>query len=73
VKVAGTFRTEGELEVFDAFRFDVTVRAPRRCRPAVERGFEVAREQCTLLLIMDVRKEYHLEFVGQESASDGGD
>jgi len=72
VKVAGTFRTEGELEVFDAFRFDVTVRAPRRCRAAVERGFEVAREKCTLLMIMDVRKEYHLEFVGQESAGGGG-
>ena len=71
-KATGTFRAEGELEVFDTFRFDVTVHAPRRCRAAVERGFEVARAQCTLLLIMDVRKEYHLEFVGQESAGGGG-
>ena len=71
-KVTGTFRAEGELEVFDTFRFDVTVRAPRRCRAVVERGFEVAKAQCTLLLIMDVRKEYHLEFVGQESAGGGG-
>jgi len=72
VRATGTFRAEGELEVFDTFRFDVRVHAPRRCRAAVERGFEVARAQCTLLLIMDVRKEYHLEFVGQESVSGGG-
>jgi uncharacterized OsmC-like protein len=71
-KATGTFRAEGELEVFDTFRFEVTVRAPRRCRAAVEKGFKVARAQCTLLLIMDVRKEYHLEFVGQESGGGGG-
>ncbi len=68
-RATGTFRLEGDLDVFDAFRFDLTVRAPRRCRAAVERAFEVARAECTLLMIMDVRKEYHLEFVGQETAT----
>lgn len=66
-RATGTFRAEGELEVFDAFRFEVTAHAPRRCRTAVEKGFDAAKAQCTLLLIMDVRKEFHLQFVGQES------
>ena len=61
-RVEGIFRYEAELEVFDTFEFHVTVSAPERVRPMVNRAFKVAQGECTLLAILDVKKEFHLEF-----------
>jgi uncharacterized OsmC-like protein len=65
-RVTGTFRFEAELEVFDRFTFHVTVRAPERMRPKVEKAFKVAQVECTLLAIVDVEKTYELEFMAEE-------
>jgi len=62
-KVTGRFRMVGEREVFDTFHFDVKVRAPPAMRADVERAFRAAKAECTLLMVIDVRKEYALEFV----------
>jgi uncharacterized OsmC-like protein len=72
-KVTGTFKRVDGLDVFDAFRFDVTVRAPEASRRPVERALEAARAECTLLLVVDVGKEFHLEFVPDEGDGDDGD
>jgi uncharacterized OsmC-like protein len=61
-RVTGRFKFVGEQEVFDSFRFDVRVRAHADHRPLVERAFKVARVECTLIPILDVEKEFHLEF-----------
>jgi uncharacterized OsmC-like protein len=61
-KVTGRFRYEGELEVYDVIEFDVTVTAPQRMEQVVERAFKVAQRECTLLMVVDVEKEYHLTF-----------
>lgn len=61
-RVTGTFRLEAELEVFDHFAFDITVRAPRRMEQVVEKSFKVAQRECTLLAIVDVQKEFRLAF-----------
>lgn len=63
VKVTGAFRYEAELEVFDSFTFDVTVRGPARMEQVVEKAFKVAQGECTLLMVLDVRKEFNLTFV----------
>jgi len=65
-KVSGRFKMVGEREVFDAFEFDVTVRAPAAVRVDVERAFRAAKSECTLLMVIHVRKEYSLEFVPDE-------
>ena len=65
-RVTGAFRFEAELEVFDSFTFHVTVRAPERMRPMVEKAFKVAQVECTLLAIVDVRKTFELEFIPDE-------
>lgn len=62
-KVTGAFRFEAELEVFDSFTFDVTVHAPSRMERVVEKAFRVAQTECTLLAVIDVRKEFNLTFV----------
>jgi uncharacterized OsmC-like protein len=62
-KVTGAFRYEAELEVFDSFTFDVTVHAPSRMEQVVEKAFKVAQKECTLLVVIDVRKEFNLAFV----------
>ena len=62
VRVTGSFRFEAELEVFDHFLFEVTVKAPRRMEQVVEKAFKVAQGECTLLMIVDVQKEYRLAF-----------
>lgn len=61
-KVTGAFRFEAELEVYDVITFDVTVTAPPRMEQVVEKAFKVAQGECTLLLIVDVRKEFNLTF-----------
>ncbi len=65
-RVEGAFRFEAELEVFDRFSFHVTVRAPGRIKPVVEKAFKVAQVECTLLAIVDVEKKYELEFIPDE-------
>jgi uncharacterized OsmC-like protein len=65
-RVTGAFRFEAELEVFDTFRFDITVHAPSRMKAFVEKAFKVAQVECTLLAIMNVKKEFHLEFIPEE-------
>ena len=61
-RVTGTFRFEAELEVYDRITFDVTVRAPQRMEQVVEKVFKVAQGECTLLVVIDVDKEYNLTF-----------
>ena len=61
-KVTGHFRYEAELEVYDSITFDVTVTAPSRMEQVVEKAFKVAQRECTLLMIIDVRKEFQLTF-----------
>ncbi len=61
-KVTGTFRFEAELEVYDNIDFDVSVTAPRRMEQVVEKAFKVAQRECTLLMVVDVDKEFHLRF-----------
>ena len=61
-KVTGAFRFEAELEVYDSIDFDVTVTAPARMEHVVEKAFKVAQRECTLLMVVDVDKEYHLRF-----------
>jgi uncharacterized OsmC-like protein len=70
-KVTGTFKRVGDLDVFDAFRFDVTVRAPEASRGLVREALEVARAECTLLLVVDVEKEFALELVPDDGGGDG--
>jgi len=65
-KVTGTFRFEAELEVFDSFLFEVTVHAPEHARDYVEKAFKVAQVECTLLAIVDVKKEFELEFIPRD-------
>lgn len=62
-KVTGAFRFEAEFEVFDSFTFDITVHAPSRMEQVVEKAFKVAQRECTLLAVIDVRKEFNLTFV----------
>jgi len=62
-RVTGRFRMAGEREVFDTFTFEVTVRAPAAVRPVAEKAFKVAKAECTLLVVLDVRKEFSLAFV----------
>jgi uncharacterized OsmC-like protein len=62
VKVTGTFRYEAELEVFDRFIFDVHANGPSRVEQVVEKAFKVAQGECTLLMVIDVEKEYRLSF-----------
>ncbi|UCC93473.1 MAG: OsmC family protein [Thermoplasmata archaeon] len=61
-KVTGEFRFEAELEVYDRITFDVTVTAPPRMEQVVEKAFKVAQRECTLLMIVDVKKEFALTF-----------
>jgi uncharacterized OsmC-like protein len=61
-KVTGEFRYEAELEVYDRMTFDVKVTAPARMEQVVEKAFKVAQRECTLLMIIDVRKEFDLTF-----------
>ena len=61
-KVTGIFRYEAELEVFDTFEFHVAASAPERYGPMVSKAFKVAQAECTLLAILDVKKEFNLEF-----------
>jgi hypothetical protein len=61
-RVTGRFRWEGELEVYDVIEFDVTVTAPQRMEQVVEKAFKVAQRECTLLMVVDVEKEYRLTF-----------
>ncbi len=61
-RVTGTFRLEAELEVYDNISFDVTVSAPRRMEQVVEKAFKVAQRECTLLMVVDVDKEFNLRF-----------
>jgi uncharacterized OsmC-like protein len=61
-KVTGKFRFEAELEVYDTIVFDVKVTAPARMEQVVEKAFKVAQRECTLLMIIDVRKEFSLTF-----------
>ena len=65
-KVTGAFRYEAELEVFDSFTFHVKVRAPARLEPVVSRAFKVAQAECTLLAVVNVRKEYQLDFITED-------
>ena len=61
-KVTGTFRFAAELEVYETITFDVTVTAPPRMEQVVEKAFKVAQRECTLLMIIDVNKEFKLTF-----------
>ena len=61
-KVTGAFRFEAELEVYDNITIDVKVTAPSRMEQVVENAFKVAQRECTLLMIIDVHKEYDLTF-----------
>jgi uncharacterized OsmC-like protein len=61
-RVTGRFRWEGELEVYDVIEIDVTVTAPQRMEQVVEKAFKVAQRECTLLMVVDVEKEYRLTF-----------
>ena len=61
-RVTGAFRFEAELEVFDRITFDVRVTAPQRMEQVVEKAFKVAQRECTLLMVVDVDKEFHLTF-----------
>lgn len=61
-RLRGRFKHVGEQEIFDSFRFDVEVRAHSDHRPFVEKAFKVAQGECTLIPILDVRKEFHLRF-----------
>jgi uncharacterized OsmC-like protein len=63
VKVTGKFRFEAELEIFDAFTLDVEVEGPSRMEQVVNKAFKVAQGECTLLAIVDVKKEYNLVFI----------
>jgi uncharacterized OsmC-like protein len=65
-RVTGSFRYEGELEVFDRFTFDITVRAPERLSMVVEKAFKVAQRECTLLMIVDVAKEFKLTIIPED-------
>jgi uncharacterized OsmC-like protein len=60
--VTGAFRFEAELEVYDSISFDVTVTAPTRMEQVVEKAFKVAQRECTLLMVVDVDKEFILRF-----------
>ena len=62
VRVTGSFRFEGELEVFDHFTFDVTARAPSKMEMVVAKAFKVAQRECTILMVLDVGKTFHLKF-----------
>jgi uncharacterized OsmC-like protein len=62
VKVTGLFRLEAELEVFDRFIFDVRATGPSRVQQVVEKAFKVAQGECTLLMVIDVEKEFNLSF-----------
>lgn len=66
-RVTGRFKYVGEQEIFDSFRFDVKVRARTDYRPLVEKAFKVAKVECSLIPILDVRKEFHLEFEADDS------
>jgi uncharacterized OsmC-like protein len=61
-RVTGAFRFEAELEVYDSIDFDVTVTAPQRMEQVVEKAFKVAQRECTLLMVVDVEKVFHLRF-----------
>jgi uncharacterized OsmC-like protein len=65
-RVIGTFRYEAELEIYDRFDVHITVRADERLASMVEKAFKVAQGECTLLAIIDVDKEFHLEFIPEE-------
>ena len=71
-RVTGTFKRVGDLDVFDAFRFDVAVRAPEASMDAAGEALEVARAECTLLLVVDVEKEFALELVPDDDEVGGG-
>ncbi len=62
VKVTGEFRFEAELEVYDRFIFDAVVHAPARLDQVVQKAFKVAQGECTMLSIIDVKKEFNLTF-----------
>ena len=62
VKVTGEFRFAAELEVYDRFTFDVVVEAPPKLEQVVQRAFKVAQGECTMLSILDVKKEFNLTF-----------
>ncbi len=64
--VTGRFRMVGEREVFDTFSFHVTVRAPAAVRAVAEKACKVAKVECTLLMVLDVKKEFFMEFVPDE-------
>jgi len=61
-KITGVFRFTAELEVYETITFDVTVTAPPRMEQMVEKAFKVAQRECTLLMIIDVKKEFLLTF-----------
>ncbi len=61
-KVRCSFRLLGELEVMDGISIRTTVRAAPRYEEVVEKAFKVAQSECTLLMILDVEKEYELVF-----------
>ena len=62
VKVTGVFRFEAELEVYDRFTFDAVVEAPSKLDLIVQKAFKVAQGECTMLSILDVKKEFNLTF-----------
>ncbi len=62
VKVTGEFRFEAELEVYDRFTFDAVVQAPSKLEQIVQKSFKVAQGECTMLSILDVKKEFNLTF-----------
>lgn len=68
IKVTGLFRYEAELEVFDRFIFDVRATGPSRVEQFIEKAFKVARGECTLLMVIDVEKEFHLSFEASDQS-----
>ena len=68
-KVMSSFRLLGELEVIDKIHIRTTVRAAPRYKDVVEKAFKVAQAECTLLMILDIEKEFELVFEPGEERS----
>jgi uncharacterized OsmC-like protein len=68
-KVMSSFRLHGELEIIDKISIRTTVRAAPRYKDVVEKAFKVAQNECTILMILDIEKEFELVFEPGEERS----